>query len=284
MLITPRIGGSRDNLVQQLIEVETGLKNVRGRGSTAVDLFNEYLRWANEAVRMLRHSVREADLERLVLTRRYWTIQAMATGPVGMASNLVEVEIDDRTTVFEEARRTTEAEFKRWDERGRLVVADTSFFHRHPEKLDEADLSKVIGSREAPISLVVPMVIIDELEKQKYASQKDLRWRSAVTLAVIERVAGQYGTGRLREADFSGITQGEIPSGEHRIDVLFDLPGHVRLSINDDEIVDRAFAVQLLSGKPVTFLTYDTNQAMRARHAGINAVMKLRKEPEESAS
>lgn len=167
MLITPRIGGSRDSLLQQLLQAETDLKNVRGRGTTAVDLFNEYLRWANEAVRMLRHSVREADLERLVLTRRYWTIQAMATGPVGMASNLVEVEIDDRTTVFDQARRTTEAEFKRWDERGRLVVADTSFYHLHPDKLDEADLSKVIGSREAPISLVVPMVIIDELEKQK---------------------------------------------------------------------------------------------------------------------
>src|SRR5262245_51778084 len=109
MLITPRVGVDRATLLQQLVQVETDLKNVRGRGTTAVDLFNEYLRWANEAVRMLRHSLREADLERLVLTRRYWTIQAMATGPVGMASNLVEVEIDDRMTLFELALRTTEA-------------------------------------------------------------------------------------------------------------------------------------------------------------------------------
>jgi PIN domain len=284
MLITPRIGANRSSLLQQLLQVETDLKNVRGRAQGPVDLFNEYLRWANEAVRMLRQTLREADLERLVLTRRYWTMQAMATGPVGMAANLVEVEIDDRTTAFETALRTTEAEFKRWDERGRLVVADTSFFHRHSDKLDEADLSKVIGSREAPISLVVPMVIIDELEKQKNASQKDLRWRAAVTLAVIERVAGHTGFGRLREADFSALDHGEIPSGDHWIDVLFDLPGHVRLSINDDEIVDRALAVQLLSAKPVTFLTYDTNQALRARHAGIDTVMKLRKDHDESAS
>lgn len=278
MLITPRVGTDRTTLLQQLVQVETDLKNIRGRGHTAVDMFNEYLRWANEAVRMLRHSLREVDLERLVLTRRYWTIQAMATGPAAMASNLVEVEIDDRTTFFEEAIRTTQAEFKRWDERGRLVVADTSFFHQHPDKLDEADLSKAIGSREAPIGLVIPMVVIDELEKQKSASQKHIRWRSAATLAVIERVAGHGGSGRLREADFSGIRQGEIPSGEHWIDVLFDLPGHVRLPINDDEIVDRALAVQLLSGKPVTFLTYDTNQVLRAHHAGIENVMKLRLE------
>jgi len=57
--------------------------------------------------------------------------------------------------------------------------------------------------------------------------------------------------------------------------VLFDLPGHVRLAINDDEIVDRALSVQILSGKDVTFLTYDTNQALRARHAGLTNVMHL---------
>jgi hypothetical protein len=283
MLLTPRIGADRGTLVQQLLQVETDLKNVRSHGHSPIDLFQAYLNWANTAVRLLRHSLREADLDLLVLTKRYWTIQAMATEPVGLAGNLVEVEIDDRSTVFEEARRTTEAEFKRWDERGRLVVADTSFFHQHSEKLDEADLSKVIGSREAPINLVIPIVVIDELEKQKNASQKELRWRSAVTLAVIERVAGDGGWGRLREADFSGIERGEIPSGEHWVDILFDLPGHVRLSINDDEIVDRALAVQLLSGNPVTFLTYDTNQALRARHAGIETVMKLRKEQDEWA-
>lgn len=60
MLITPRFGADRATLLQQLVEVETSLMNVRGRAITAVDLFNEYLRWANEAVRLLRHQVRAA--------------------------------------------------------------------------------------------------------------------------------------------------------------------------------------------------------------------------------
>ena len=128
MAITPRFGSDRATLLDRLAEVEIRLRNVRGRASTAVDLFNEYLRWANEAVRMLRHHVRESELERLVLTRRYWTMLAMATGPVGLARDLVELEIDDRTTYFEEALRTTRAEFIRCDRYGRLVVADTSFF------------------------------------------------------------------------------------------------------------------------------------------------------------
>lgn len=281
MLITPRNGANRASLLQQLIETETRLKNIRSRGHTAADLFNEYLRWANEAVRALRHQLRQDDLDRLVLTHRYWTLAGIVTGPVDMARDLVEVEIDDRTTVFEEAIRTTRDEFKRWDKHDRLVVADTSFFHNNAEKLDETDLSKILGSHEAPVGLIVPIVVIDELEKQKNASQKHIRWRSAVTLAVIERVAGLNGFGRLREAGFSAIQHGELSSGEQWIDVLFDLPGHVRLQINDDEIVDRALAVQLISGKDVTFLTYDTNQALRASHAGIARVIKLVRPREE---
>ena len=276
MLVTPSLGADRSSVLQQLVEVETHLKNVRGRSTTAEDLFAEYLRWAANAVRMLRHQLREEDVQDLILTRRYWTLQAMASGPVGMVRELVEVEIDDRLSVFEDSLRTTRAEFERWDRVGRVVVADTSFFHQHPEKLDEVDLSKVLDSREAPIGLVVPMVVVDELEKQKRSTDKQLRGRAQVTLAVIERVARHVGAGRLREADFSPIDRGGIPSGEIYLDVLFDLPGHVRLPINDDEIVDRALSVQIISGKDLTFLTYDTNQAMRARHAGLANVMHLR--------
>ncbi len=134
----------------------------------------------------------------------------------------------------------------------------------------------MLESRHAPIGLVVPMVVIDELEKQKRSSNKNLRRHAQVTLAIVERVARHGGAGRLREADFSPIDEGGITSGEIWLDVLFDLPGHVRLAINDDEIVDRALSVQILSGKDVTFLTDDTNQALRARHADLTNAMHLR--------
>lgn len=278
MLVTPRTGGDRASLLNQLRQVETDLKNVRGAGGTAGDLFNAYLLWVANAVRVLRFQVRENEMEALVLTKRYWTLQAMSSGPAGMVRELVEVEIDDRLTFFEATIQTTQAEFERWDRAELLVVADTSFYHHHPQKLDEVDLSKVLESRHQSIGLVIPMVVVDELESQKRSSNKVVRSRSQVTLAVIERVARYDGAGRLRDSDFSPIDRGELPSGEIWLEVLFDQPGHVRLSINDDEIVDRALAVQILSGKDLTFLTYDTNQALRARHAGLSHVRHLRHE------
>lgn len=53
------------------------------------------------------------------------------------------------------------------------------------------------------------------------------------------------------------------------LDLLFDPPGHARLPINDDEIIDRALAAQALAGSAVTLLTFDTSQAARARYAGV---------------
>jgi hypothetical protein len=37
-----------------------------------------YAQWANNTVRQLRHLIRPADLEALILTRRYWVIQSLA--------------------------------------------------------------------------------------------------------------------------------------------------------------------------------------------------------------
>ncbi len=60
------------------------------------------------------------------------------------------------------------------------------------------------------------------------------------------------------------------------MEILYDPPGHVRLPINDDEIIDRALAAGPLAGKPVTLVTFDTGQTFRAREADL-PVVKLTK-------
>jgi len=53
------------------------------------------------------------------------------------------------------------------------------------------------------------------------------------------------------------------------MELVFDPPDHARQSNNDDEIVDRALAVQTLAGRPVTMVTYDKGMSLRARYAGL---------------
>jgi PIN domain len=275
MLITPVPGADREMLLRNLIEVQTRLANLRSSSPSVIDRFNNYIRWVSESVRVLRWQVGERDLERLLMTRRYWTLQAMVTSPTGMTGDLVDVEIDDRATALEDAIVTTRAEFQRWSRVQRLVVTDTTVFCQHPSKLEEMDLAAEVECRGEQIELVVPMAVVDELDSLKQAGKSQTRWRAGYTLGVLDRVAGTSGVGQLRAAAHSAVESGGIPRGEIWVDLLFDLPGHVRLPIPDDEIVDRALAVQILSGKDVTFLTYDTGQAMRGRRAGLARVKKL---------
>ena len=75
-----------------------------------------------------------------------------------------------------------------------------------------------------------------------------------------------------------GLTRGEVT-----IELVFDPPGYVRLPGNDDEIIDRALAVEPLADHKVTLLTYDTGQSTRARNAGLR-VVKLSQDIGESRS
>lgn len=78
----------------------------------------------------------------------------------------------------------------------------------------------------------------------------------------------------LRPEDFTAVTDqtGGIPRGAVTLEVLFDPAGHARLPIADDEIVARSLAVQGNAGRTVQFVTYDTAQSFRARHAGLEVI------------
>lgn len=130
----------------------------------------------------------------------------------------------------------------------------------------------------------MPIAVVDELDSLKKSKDKNERWRARYTLAVLDRVfATSVGPALLISADFSGLGTGGLPSGQVTVELVFDPPGHVRLPITDDEIIDRVLAVQPLAGREITLLTYDTGQSTRARNAGL-PVKKLVSEKDEQAT
>ncbi|GAA3895929.1 hypothetical protein GCM10022207_75220 [Streptomyces lannensis] len=52
---------------------------------------------------------------------------------------------------------------------------------------------------------------------------------------------------------------------EMNVEVVLDQPGHVRLPITDDEIIDHAVAIEALAAREVRQLTCDTGQHTRGR-------------------
>ncbi len=286
MLVTPLPGVNRDNLLKTLQSIQNEASNLRGGGGVhnAYERLLAYIEWTNTAVQMLGKQISSADLDFLVLTDRYRLLLAGVAGsmtsterPVQRVLNgLVSLELNERVADFEAAIAALDTQISLWSGYGHYVVPDTSFFIKHEQKLEEVDFGPLINVWESDITVLVPIVVVDELDRLKEIKDQHKRWRAGYTLAVLDRLF-ETPTDRAR-LQAGAVVPG--PDGRTRsqvtIELFFDPPGHVRLPIVDDEIIDRALAIQALADRPVTLLTYDTGQSTRARSAGLQ-VVKLRK-------
>jgi hypothetical protein len=104
MVVRLRPGAHPNVVREQLQHVESAAINVRSAGHTGADFLTAYLQWASESVRLLRHQISAEDIERLVLTRRYWGLQGSTAATFALLPLLVGMEIDERIESLREAR------------------------------------------------------------------------------------------------------------------------------------------------------------------------------------
>ena len=284
MLVTPRPGVNRENLLRTLQSVYSDACNLRGGGGAARNAYERllaYVEWTSAAVRMLGNQVSTRDLDRLVLTERYRLLAGLVgtmtstERPVQRVLNgLVSLELDERVADFEAAINALQDQMARWSALTyrHYVVPDTSFYIQHKDKLEDVDFWPLIDVWQLDVTVLVPIVIVDELDRLKESKDKRVRWRAGYTLAVLDRLlADGADRARLRPGDGMPGPDG-LTGGEVTVELVFDPPGHVRLPGNDDEIIDRALAIEPLADRNVTLLTYDTGQSTRARSAGLQVV------------
>ena len=103
------------------------------------------------------------------------------------------------------------------------------------------------------------------------SSNRHVKWRAWHALGFIYE--------KLKDADHPAQIQPPDPQkrrGPVVMELILDPPGHVRLPIDDDEIVDRAQSIGGLTESRVTLITFDTGQSLRARNADLR-IVKLAK-------
>ena len=162
---------------------------------------------------MLRGQVSKVDLDRLVLTPTFWALQ---TRPSQFTDEwmrrLIGAELDDRVAELEMAYAALDAQIKRWSQPGVFVVTDSSFYIHHPDRLEALDLRQPLGLRDDPVHLLVPILVVDELDRLKESKDGRTRGRARVALAVLDRaLRDPTSIGVLRESDYSPLQNGGIP-------------------------------------------------------------------------
>ncbi|WP_121397357.1 hypothetical protein [Micromonospora sp. M71_S20] len=75
---------------------------------------------------MLTNQISAEDIDRLILTRRYWLLQAMSS--TDTTTILVNLEITERGDDLDDAIAALDVQIQRWAETEVFAVADTSFY------------------------------------------------------------------------------------------------------------------------------------------------------------
>jgi PIN domain len=228
-----------------------------------------YVGWATEAVAALRGWLTNEDVERLIRTPAYWAAVALPPG-ADSGLRLVVDELQARQQQLERVITSVEQAVERWgdDAASQLVIPDTNVLVHHREGIETADWHTLLSAHVRPMTelrLVLPLLIVDELEKRKDGKEPQRsRARHALKL-----LYGRYATGTDSRSLFSTSSRGT----RVWLEILMEDPGHTRLPRADEDLLRTARRLQDLADRPVLFVTYDTGAALRAAAVGVSHLL-----------
>ena len=225
----------------------------------AARVVREYDRWTLQAAGALLEAFADRSVAARLRGERYNAIVHGQFTP-DRWTFLINTELQEVRTYFMELANELRHTMDRFaSHRVRTVVLDTNDL-LHYMRFDNIPWQRLFG---AGTSLMIPHVVIDEIDKKSYdTNDTGVRKRARAVFALLEQTLTQI------EADGRAV----VNKGETVVDVLRDEPGHVRLPNNDDEIVARAcYLQQAIAPATVTVVTADNGMRARALSWGLKA-------------
>ncbi|MFC6156129.1 PIN domain-containing protein [Kribbella jiaozuonensis] len=277
MLVTLTPGVNRDHVLEMLRKASVEITNNYGNQ-------DGYVRWVMNTARTLRGQIAQTDIDQLLLTPAFYRLidPVLMGTPQGLW--LLEAEMSERQAMLTAAFEALQEQIAAWTAAAgkALAVVDSSVFLHHPAWTQDDDPTAVIASIPWPeelgiafddVLLVLPEVVIRELDRLKESGNQNTRYRASVTLAVIDKLLDDPDSTvpiRSKDADWHAVASlGGTPRGRVDLRVFYDDPAHRPLADEDAEIIDRALAVQTLAGTPVRLVTMDTGMGLNARRAKL---------------
>lgn len=239
------------------------------------EIVQGYLIWVAEQLRMLQPRLTSNDLDRLLVSPRYWATLANPI-PVPSTVSAVIEEVQHRGRLMNEASESLARATEEWRAVDgtftNLVVLDTNFWVEQEGSFETIDWHQIVSSADGPsapsmqdeLRLVIPMVVIDELDSLTHRG--NLR---AKVIGATRWIYSRLGESPTRPATLAAATPSR---GVVTAQLVFEPHAHARLPNNDDEIIETAVRLRDFLGHPprqVFCLTYDAGAAFRAGNAGL---------------
>jgi hypothetical protein len=272
MKVRPLPGVSGESVVSALREAQMKFQNVRGGNHTGIDLFNSYLREANEQVRMLGWILPAADMDRLITTPRYWMLQSVdPAGKLPVLASMIEVELSHKIAVLEEAIKGLGEQRDQYGNADLIVVPDTNVLLHHPLSIENVPWGELAPTGAQRVILAVPVLVVDELDRAKRRGDKIENGKEATRTRARRTL-------RLLDAGFVSGFSYDVPGTTDpviQVTLVLDDPNRPRLPDADFEIIDTAMAIRDVTGARVKIASADGGLQFRARAAGMVAEAPL---------
>jgi rRNA-processing protein FCF1 len=221
----------------------------------------EKVQWADGVEQALRNSFAERSLVDRFHARGYWRIHELAPTPEGPA-RLIRAEVEAQTFYLGHIVDRLRAYQSLKERPGHIVVPDTNAL-LHYNRLDKIDWAKVIGKR--PVRLVVPLLVLDELDDKKYLGSDKIIKRARSALKPFEEL----------RSGLEGRNLAELPTFDVTAEYLVDDEDHIRLANPDEELLGRARFLKQVTDQQVTVVTADYGVRARAVAPGLSVAHML---------
>lgn len=233
--------------------------NARSAGSPGELPIEAYLRTVDNVVPSLAQAFAEPDLAGGMQSSTYWHL--FDKGSWGSAgSRAVYREIDNQVRLLEAAKEELKA-LRAYAERpGIPVVYDTNtlLWWPDPSMVKWLEVFQAEGLKVPAARLVVPLVVIGELDVQKYG-KGTLGDRAAAAIIALERMLGDATPGEPVELRRGVTLEVRIDPAGHQVGQ--DADGQILRCAAELHHFNRTIGVRVLSN--------DTNMRLRAQQMGL---------------
>lgn len=246
-----------DHAIQALTTAMNQLYDCRV--GNAIEVQDKWLRWWEIADAQLRSLFTDSD----AVTSLYQIHLEMARN--GTDARFAQRETNVWLARFGEMIASLQALRVFIARPGQIVVPDTSAFIEgvYFDQFDWPSLEGLVQGQ--PVRLIVPILVIEELDAKKTDRNSRVSGRAR---SVLRRLWELHGGGSAQPAGIPGKTA--------TIEVFLDDGWHVRRPVNDDEIVERAMTIREITGRSVLVVSGDYQMLYRADAAGVGAALMPR--------
>jgi rRNA-processing protein FCF1 len=205
---------------------------------------------------VLRNTFPDPAVADGLLTERYWYIQMYTKGalPSGSSNFVINAEINWQIERLTRIRAALETLRQLAGRGGHLIVLDANVY-LHCQPFHQINWNREM--RLGEVRIVLPLVILDELDKVKYM-KGDRADRAASVAKVLD--------GFLPDMERQGYA--EVRKGV-TIEIVTEEPGHRRHENRDTETIHTAVVLKQATQLPLTVVTNDRGMRVRAHVRGL---------------